>query len=110
AGGSFGAAVEPFADEGLGGGGWGVRRCCARRRSLRFSFLYQKTPGTFYTYTYTYTGPFREPFPEPFREPFREPFQRGPLGFVDPRRGGLGVERLAVTPCVVGVGVATGVV
>src|SRR5690606_20473179 len=106
AGGSFGAAVEPFADEGLGGGGWGVRRCCARRRSLRFSFLYQKTPGTFYTYTYTYTGPFREPFrepfPEPFREPFREPFQRGLLGFVDLLSCGFGVHGLAVTPSVVG--------
>src|SRR5690606_41797999 len=42
------------------------RSCCARRRSLRFSFLYQKTPGTFYTYTYTYTGPFREPFGKGF--------------------------------------------
>src|SRR5690606_731648 len=110
AGGSFGAAVEPFADEGLGGGGWGVRRCCARRRSLRFSFLYQKTPGTFYTYTYTYTGPFREPFAEPFREGFREPFQRGLLGFVDLLFCGFGVQGFAVTPSVAGVGVGNGLV
>src|SRR5690606_41947161 len=92
AGGSFGAAVEPLADEGLGGDGWGVRRCCARRRSLRFSFLYQKTSFTFYTYTYTYTGPFRAPFAEPFRQPFRERSPRGLLAVADLLFSGFGVQ------------------
>ena len=87
AGGSFGAAVEPFADEVWAVTG-GVCGAAARRRDLRFSFLYQKRSFTFYLHLHT---PLRN-LPNPSGT-----LPSGLLGFVDLLFCGFGVQGLAVT-------------